>query len=235
MKVDGSIVSTDSINAARVDRMFDLMMSHYDNVDRERFERDLRAKDGVLLITDEGGEVQGFSTYRMVDTHADGERCRALFSGDTIVDQACWGQTSLFRSFAKLIGGFMEEAEDPLYWFLITKGIRTYLMLPLYFKEYYPRAGTETPARAHDLIVRLSVELFGDFYLPDEGVIRVDPPADRLKTELAEIPESKRSNEHVRFYLDANPGYVNGDELPSVARIDWDNFTAAALRFMRKA
>jgi hypothetical protein len=234
MKVDGSIRRVDTLSDGQVERMFELMVNHYDNVHRDKFERDLKAKDGVLLITDRGNVVQGFSSYRLVETRCDEGRCRALFSGDTVVDQSHWGQRSLFRSFAKLISSFMKGDSDPLYWFLISKGIRTYLMLPLYFKEYYPRAGTETPERARVLIEHLSHELFGEFYLRDQGIIRVVPPADRLKAELAKIPEPKQSNPHVRFYLDTNPGYVDGDELPSIARIDWDNFTPATLRFMRE-
>ena len=57
---------------------------------------------------------------------------------------------------------------------------------------------------------------------------------DRLTAELAAIPDSKREQPHVRFFLDRNPGYVNGDELVCLAEISEANLTSAALRFVKE-
>jgi len=48
-------------------RMFTLMTSHYENVKHEKFLHDLAEKDGVLLLYDETGEIQGFTTFLLME------------------------------------------------------------------------------------------------------------------------------------------------------------------------
>jgi hypothetical protein len=38
---------------------------------------------------------------------------------------------------------------------------------------------------------------------------------------------------HVRFFIDANRGHVNGDELACLVRVADDNLTAAGVRMLR--
>ena len=49
------------------------------------FEADLGEKDTVILLTDPGGEVQGFTTSRTYTETVGGAPVRVLFSGDTLV------------------------------------------------------------------------------------------------------------------------------------------------------
>ncbi len=38
-----------------------------------------------------------------------------------------------------------EEPATPLYWYLICSGYRTYLYLPLFYRQFYPRYDQPTP------------------------------------------------------------------------------------------
>ena len=38
------------------------------------------------------------------------------------------------------------------YWFLISKGYKTYRFLPLFFREFYPRHDAPTPAWAKEIL-----------------------------------------------------------------------------------
>ena len=71
------------------------------------------------------------------------------------------------------------------------------------------------------------------FYLKERGVVRVLPRADRLQEDLARIPDHKRENPHVRFFVDNNPGYPEGDELVCIARISASNLTRLAKGFVK--
>ena len=92
------------------------------------------------------GTVRGFSTQRVLAATVEGTRVRAIFSGDTVIDRAYWGEQELVRGWSRFAGAVRAEApETPLFWFLISKGYRTYLYLPLFFARYFPRHDAPTP------------------------------------------------------------------------------------------
>ncbi len=112
-----------------IEQMYRLMETHYEGVRRERFRADLLEKDRVILLQDPQGNVRGFSTLRCYPfTLATArESVRIIFSGDTIIDRRHWGHQAL--AFAWIWWAGREKAqfpEVPLYWFLISKGPRTY-------------------------------------------------------------------------------------------------------------
>lgn len=219
-----------ALSADDIERMFALMVTHYDGVDPERFRADLADKEGVFLLLDERGGIQGFSTFRS-DVLSFRERSvHYVFSGDTIIDREHWGNPELFRQFGYLLMDLLDAGRTPLYWFLLSKGIRTYGLLPLYFRSYVPDplAGEEERALAAFIAERR----YGPHYVASRGIVRFDPPRDRLKPELSIISDEKRDKPWVRRFLDCNPGYGGGDELVCLARIAPDNLTRAGRRFL---
>jgi hypothetical protein len=143
----------------------------------------------------------------------------------------------LLSSGTGVIQGFttfmlMEFAfrNQPVY---TTKGIKTYLLLPLFFKRFYPNCRTETPLETRELMESLAYRKFGEFYHKEQGIVRVVPRADSLQEQFASIPEHKRKNPHVRHFTAHNPGYTEGDELVCLARISASNFTPKAQRFVK--
>jgi hypothetical protein len=123
----------------------------------------------------------------------------------------------------------MREPAVPLYWYLISSGFRTYLYLPLFFKEFYPRHDRGGACFEKDLS-----ELLGRMKFPEEyhdGIVRVSRPRECLRRELAVPPPARLRNPHVRFFLERNPGYLRGDELVCLAEFSLEN----ALRTARQA
>jgi hypothetical protein len=233
MKLKGMIHKVSALSERDQVRMFALMTAHYENVKQEKFLYDLAEKDGALLLYDETGAIQGFTTFLLLEFAVHCQPAYALYSGDTIINKTCWGQRELFREFGGLFKTLLAERKEPLYWFLLTKGIRTYLLLPLFFKEFYPNFSAETPVHHQNLITRLATLKFGKFYLKEQGIVRVLPGADRLQEALACIPEHRCQNLHVRFFTEKNPGYTEGDELVCLAQISASNFTRVATQFVR--
>ena len=232
MKLSGMDIPVSDLSTRQIDRMFTLMNTYYQNVSKDKFAADLAGKDGVLLLADAQHDVHGFTTYVTLRTMFQGESYRILYSGDTIIEPTYWGHMTLFRTFAALLKALMRQDVQPVYWFLLSKGIRTYLMLPLYFKHFYPCCHHGAAEDEADLLHHLAATRFGPQWLAQEGIVRLDPPADRLRDDLAFIPAEKQDNPHIRFFLDKNPGYVRGDELACLAKISQDNFTGAARRFI---
>ncbi len=232
MRLHGTIQRLSTLSEIDRKQMFALMTAHYENVQYTKFVQDLAEKDAVLLLRDIHEQIQGFTSFMIIETSFRGRTVSALYSGDTIVHQKYWGQLELFRVFANLFTQLILEKREPLYWFLLTKGIKTYSLLPLFFKEFYPNHTSTMPVYEQDLREHLAQKKFGEFYVKEQGIVRIFPSADRLAQELVHIPENKRKRPHVKFFTKNNPGYHRGDELVCLARISESNFTRKALRFV---
>lgn len=233
MRLTGAIHPVASLTSAIQARMFALMAAHYDNLDQDKFLHDLSEKEAVLLLSDAAGQLQGFTTFVIIETQFHGQTIFVLYSGDTIVAREWWGQLELFRVFGGLFATLLREQREPLYWLLLTKGIRTYGLLPLLFTTFYPNYAGPTPMYEQELLDTLATQKFGACYHKEHGIVRFTPKADYLSRELAEVPAHKRQNPHIRFFLDHNPGYIEGDELVCLTRIAWRNFSRAARRFLK--
>ena len=200
------------------DAMFALYTTYFATADRVTFERDLAEKEWVILLCDDGGAIEGFSTLMRLRTGG----ATVFFSGDTIVARHRWGSLDLPRLWARHV---FAEADADTYWFLISSGWRTYRFLPLFFRDFYPRDAAMKPLL--DTIARAK---FGDAYDARTGVIRLAMPAP-LREGVSD-PEARLSNPHVRFFVEANPGHAGGDELACLVRVAFDNLTPAGLRMI---
>jgi hypothetical protein len=219
----GTLQDIPSLTGEDRDTMYRIMVRHYANVSRTAFDKDLSEKDGVLALFDEEDRIQGFSTYLFIRSTYRGDPITSLFSGDTIIDKQYWGTQALFSTFGRLLYKLMEDNPGrKTYWFLITKGFRTYLMLPLFFKTFYPRCDVETPDYEKGLIEHLANKKYNGQFQRERGIIAAD--SYYLMGEYAEVPEQKRRNRNVRFFLERNPGYVHGEELACVCEIGTDSF-----------
>ncbi len=226
------IVSVKELSRADIDVMYRLMSTYYDNIQQETFQNDMNAKKGVLLVFDNRENLCGFTTYDVFGVRYKNEKFHVLYSGDTVIKEEYWGHMETSKMFMSLIQKCWQECKGPLYWFLITKGIRTYRLLPLYFQVYYPTYLADTPPHEKELIAYLAEHKFNHQYKKGEGIIRFAEEGDYLKNEYGRIAENKLKNPHIRFFCEANPGYITGDYLPCIAQISFDNLTDRALKFI---
>jgi hypothetical protein len=218
----GRVIPNRAVDRAVADRLYELFAQYYLHVDRATFERDQAEKDWLLLLSDANGTVQGFTTLKYYDLEIRGLPLRAVFSGNTIIDRAHWGEQELVVTWCRFMADLLRTRPAiPLYWFLVCSGYRTYLYLPLFFHEFFPRHDRETPDFERHLIDSLGRLRFPQEY--DAGVVRVGQPRECLLPELAVPPPYKLSNPHIRFFAERNPGYLRGDELVCVTEFSLTN------------
>lgn len=223
----GTVVPRLSVSKGLEDELFALFRRYYGCVSRADFERDLAEKDWVLLLRDTRGVVRGFTTMRLLEIEHRGRRTRALFNGNTIIDQGYWGDQELVRTWCTFMAGLEREDSDAkLYWFLICSGYRTYLFLPLFFHDYAPLWGAATTEHDRSLIDHLGRLGFPDDYR--DGIIHPPTPRECLREELARPDQRRLANRHVRYFVEANPGYLRGDELVCIAEFSLENTKRAA-------
>lgn len=213
------------------DEMFALMTQHYLYVARETFEADLAEKQWVILVCDASGAIRGFSTQKILTVKLNGKNVHALFSGDTIVHRDAWGQQALARAWGRFALQLMDDyAGQELYWFLISKGYKTYRFLPVFFREFYPRFDVTTPASIASRLDAFARLKFGATFDEKRGVIIATRNSCRLRPGIAEMTDERLRDEHVRYFQKCNPRAAEGEELCCIAPLMRENFTEAAYR-----
>ncbi|HVR63994.1 MAG TPA: hypothetical protein VMU50_18970 [Polyangia bacterium] len=213
------------ISPADIRSMHALFSGFYENADADTFLRDLSRKDGAILVRDRRtGAIRGFTTVKKVPLW-DGQRnAIGVFSGDTILDPTCWGDRTLKDAFARyLLGLWFRALGRPLYWLLISKGYKTYMLLAKNFASYYPRHDRpDDPKREkfQRIVEAYAQKLFPGKYDPARGILDFGAGAQRLREEIAPItPAMRQANPAIDYFERCNPGWRQGHELPCVAEI----------------
>ncbi len=231
MSLKGKIVEIGELDQSHKVTLYQLMNSFYDDLTSEAFYRDLDNKDHCILLLNQFGSIVGFSTQVSISLEVEGRQVAGVFSGDTIIHPDYWGSLELFKVFTKqyILG---RNKADSIYWFLISKGYKTYKMLPLFFNEFYPNYRVETPEFEQKLMNE-----FGKTYYPEEynlntGVIHYKGIKDKLKEGVADVTERQLKDPDVAFFLRANPEYGIGNDLVCVTYLSEDNLNYTAKRLL---
>jgi hypothetical protein len=236
MKLRSSVHDVESLSSDDRDCMFGLMERTYENKRRESFDADLNAKQWVILVRGPADDrIVGFSTQALLKCQVGDEPVTALYSGDTVVDRSDWGDPALAHMWGNFSLGLIDRHSvdrGNLYWFLTSKGFRTYHYLPLFFRRYSPCAGVDTSREEQSIIGAFGEHVGGRRYDARHGVIRADNLSDFVRREIADIGARRDNNRHFRAFIKFNPGYMRGDELCCLAPLSRENFTSAAYRVM---
>ena len=212
--------------------LFTLLERHFAGVEGDTFATDLLAKTHVLRLFGQDGNLAGFSTIDYRRRMIDGVRAAVLYSGDTIVDPAAWVDASLGPAWVAAVLDLHAE-QGPLWWLVLTSGMRTYRYLTVCLCRYAPAPPDRYDVTAAALLSVLASERFGESFNAHTGVVRfVNPQC--LRHHLADVPEHIRDDPAVQVFLQRNPGHAAGDELVSVCRLDVANLTPAGLLALRR-
>lgn len=225
-----------ALSAAIIDEAYALFGSAYAGTNRTRFVHDLMEKQHVILLHDrESGALKGFSTVLLREIATSRGAATLFFSGDTVVDRAYWGQKELQLAAARLLLSIkLRRPRRPLYWFLISKGYRTYLILANAFPRSIPRAGARDDAELRGLLDAVAGERFGEEYDPARGIIRYATPHEYVREGVAPVTERALGSRHVRFFVERNPRHAEGEELACLAVVRVRDLLRAMVRFVSR-
>jgi hypothetical protein len=222
-----------ALDSARRKQMASLYLASYDGSSEELFLGDLACKHEVLLLESDG-KLVGFTTVRVLERAWRGAQIRVVYSGDTVVERAHWGQQALAFAWIARMGELKRASPDtPLYWLLLVKGHRTFRYLPVFGKSFHPHWEIDR-GDLKPLADALASELFCGDYNATTGVVEFERSRGHLKPELAEPHESELEREGVRFFLERNPGYRRGHELVCLCEVEEANMKPLTLRLFRK-
>ncbi len=227
-----TVASLDSRTRAAA---FTLFRSAYDNACRERFEHDLAEKQHIILLYDSATDaLKGFSTVLVREVATPSGPATVVFSGDTVIDREYWGQKQLQLAFARLLVRLKLRAPwRPLYWFLVSKGYRTYLLLANSFPRSVPRVGKADDIALRAVLDDLATERFGDQYDRSRGVVHYSTPHERVRDGVAPVTQAALAHAHVRFFVERNADHADGVELACLAVVRLSDVARAMGRIAR--
>ena len=227
------VVARAELSAVMIDEAYALFSSVYDGTERSRFVRDLSEKQWVVLLQDrDSGALRGFSTVLLRDIVTSRGPAKLFFSGDTVVHPSYWGQKVLQLATARLLFSLkVRQPTTPLYWFLISKGYRTYLLLANNFPRSIPRAAAAEDRELRVLLNEVARERFGAGYDTSTGIISNSGAHEYVRAGVAPVSESALRNRHVQFFVEHNPNHAAGDELACLAVVRIRDLVRAMARF----
>ncbi len=234
-RLQARVYTTDKLTRQTRESMFDLYRHYYGGVDKSLFMQDLEEKHQAIVLRDADDLLCGFTTLYISKHNISGQKVRSVFSGDTIVDHRYWGEQTLMLSWCQLAGQLKAAyPDDPLYWFLIVKGHRTYRYLRLFSHSFYPQVEQPTPSTAQILMDQMAKKRYGNAYDPESGLIRFEQTHGYLKPEWAGLDKRALQKTDVKFFLEKNPNYQCGDELVCLTELSEGNLRKFALRAFRE-
>lgn len=214
--------AVESLSNLDIQRMYFLFSKYYNEHSFEQFTQDLYEKNNVIILRDKQSKViQGFSTLLEVSIPAtDGRICHGIFSGDTVVAKEYWGSPALGIEFLKYL--WLQKLKNPfqpLYWFLISKGYKTYLLMANNFATHFPRYEKQTPHIYKNLMDQFYSRKFKDSYHSEAGLIIPKGPSCSLKESIADISDAQLKIPRIAFFQNKNPNWKNGEELCCIAEM----------------
>lgn len=202
--------------------MYELFSHYYENLNQQKFFDDLNSKEKVILLKDQKGIIRGFSTLMTIETKVNGKKVLGIFTGDTVIHDDFWGGIALTLEFFKNVSlTKLKNAHLEVYWFLISKGYKTYLLLTNNFKTYYPRYDVELQKYHHEIINSFGKTLYADEYDEDSLLVKAAHKYDRLKSSVAPITQKMmEKNPNIAYFNKMNPHWSEGDELCCIGKVD---------------
>jgi hypothetical protein len=201
-------------------QMHGLFQGFYEHADMNTFVRDLSKKTGAVLVHDKkSGQLMGFSTVAEIPLWDGEQEAIGVFSGDTIMHPDHWGDRALKDGFAGYMARTMVmNPLTPVYWLLISKGYKTYLLLANNFLDYYPRHDKPNDPKHRRLIEAYCNKLFPGKYDAEREVLDFGQNSQCLKDDVAPITaEMARLNPAIGYFEERNPEWWRGVELPCIA------------------
>jgi hypothetical protein len=207
-----------------IEAMHGVFVKYYHNADHETFVKDLRKKIGAILIKKiDDGAIVGFSTIGIIEKEIEQKKCLGIFSGDTVIEKAYWGLPNLQTAFLRFM--VTMRIKNPLtniYWFLISKGYKTYLLMANNWTDYYPRYDQKEDEERKRIVREFSNHFFAGHYDEETGLLNFGEGYQRLKEDVAEITkELKEKYPKIAFFEEVNPTWRKGTELPCIGDISW--------------
>jgi hypothetical protein len=212
--------------------MFELFARYYKDVSLPQFRDDLAEKDHVYWFTGDDRALAGFTTLQRRRLRVSGRDVVCLFSGDTVIDRRYWGTRKLQLAFFRyIVATKFRNPFRPVYWMLMSKGYKTYLLMRRNFPRSFPQRDAATPSDVRHVALAFYGGKFGAAYRPADERVVFDTPHGALRDDVADPPPAAQ-NDDVAFFVARNPRWAAGEELACIAEIQFRDLARHLVKYV---
>lgn len=236
-KIKSHNLAIAQLSDALLQEMYALFAQYYRNTDFATFYDDLAEKDHVFMFRDKlTRQLLGFSTiYKKCEKVPKLGKVTYIFSGDTVMDRKIWGSRILQVSFFfYILKSKFKSPLRPVYWMLMSKGFKTYMMMRRNFQTSYPSRAEKMPRRVALIRDYFYRRKFGAAYRPHDGLIIYPEQKDAVKDGYACPDANDLDNLDIQFFLKLNPEYPRGHELACIAEVRFQDFPRHLFKYIVK-
>ena len=113
----------------------------------------------------------------------------------------------------------MKYVNTPVFWLLISKGYKTYLLLTNNFHQFYPCSKSHN-MRLEAVVDEYCKQLYPLAYDPITRLLDFGGEYQNLKDDVAEITDEMIANDqNIRHFEKLNPSWKQGTELPCAGEV----------------
>ncbi|MFT6030019.1 MAG: hypothetical protein ACI8O8_001762 [Oleiphilaceae bacterium] len=232
IKISARFSHIKKVSVLQLLEMHKLFIQYYNNADLQTFVTDMGKKTGVFILEDKAqNRIVGFSTWTEMEVIQGEQKSIGIFSGDTVVERAYWGNRELQKIFAKkLFTTKLKYPKTPVFWLLISKGYKTYLLLTNNFHQYYPCHQSHNP-KLEAIVDEYCEHLYPHAYDRKNRLLNFGNAYQHLKEDVACITEEmKNMDKNIRYFEKLNPSWKQGTELPCAGEVT----ISMLLNFMKR-
>jgi hypothetical protein len=233
-KLTASFQKIKRISIVQLLEMHKVFVQYYHNADLQTFITDMGEKTGVFLIQEKhSNRIVGFSTWSECELNINGQPAIGIFSGDTVIEKQYWGNNELQKAFIlRLFKMKIKNPKTPIYWLLISKGYKTYLLLTNNFPKHYP-SYKKNNIKLESVVDNYCQKLYPYAYNQEERLLNFGDSYQHLKEHVAQISDDMTTtNPNIRHFTKLNPRWDKGVELPCVGEVNFHLFWAFFCKLM---
>lgn len=224
------------ITEADLEAMYEIFRKYYGNTDMPTFIRDFNKKTGAFIVRRRDDDtLVGFSTLALMPLTMNGRKAMGVFSGDTIIEKEYWGGRALqIAFFFFMFRTILRYPFTPLFWLLISKGYKTYLLMANNFIRYYPNPEGKH-SQYQELVQEYSERLFPGCYDAERELLDFGEAYQHLNDDVAGITtEMCERYPYIAHFEKINPTWRRGTELPCIGRVGFYEIPLYIFRFAAK-
>jgi hypothetical protein len=230
--IDITVRPTASLTVAELDEIW-AVTDRYIETPRGVYENKLKALPEIGLWRTRDGALVGLVGLDVYRPRFERRESIVFFTSSVVIDAAYRGRNLVVRTGLRMfVREKLRRPWLPAYWLFDTFSYKSYVLLPHYFAEFWPRRDRATPPGVARFIDHLARARYGDDWIPERGIVRRSGDK-RLRASTAPVDKRVRNDPDVQFFEHVNPGHRDGDmlvclaplTLPNIVRSLWLGFT----------
>lgn len=214
-------ITTNELSRETKDQMWAVYQGYY-HYSREYFMQRIR-RNNYFSFYKADGRIIGFTGLRINRTEVCGKECLLVYFGQTAIDRDYRGNSLIPRTATKLFLRYWKDLiAGRIYVWADSLTYKAYLVFAKTLREYYPNYKARMPEHVGQLIDFIGREYYEETFCPETGTVRKETVFVNDTTTMIDVRQE--TDPDVLFYHRANPEYINGHGLITMAPMHLPNY-----------